>query len=205
MTSSIIASRFAELFPRVSPRKITLLLGIVMLLNRSVTAQPTPPPPTCPTEQAHAFDFLVGRWSGVVFDLKGADSAAGGPAAEVTSTRLFAGCALEERWHFEQDGKTEVDDVVLRAFDLAAGAWSYDLVSSHIEHVHFDGAWVDGKWTFMRDFQANGRTTRVRLAWVPTTYGYSEQISRSADGGMTWVDTRHINFSPAGLQRPETR
>jgi hypothetical protein len=90
----------------------------MLLSNRSVTAQPAAPVPTCPAEQGHAFDFLVGRWSGVVFDLKGADSAAAEPTAEVTSTRLFDGCALEERWHFEQDSKTEVDDVVLRAFDM---------------------------------------------------------------------------------------
>jgi hypothetical protein len=53
-------------------------LGFSMILGLCVSrseSQQSTPLPTCPTEQARAFDFLVGRFRGVVYDLSGTDSA----------------------------------------------------------------------------------------------------------------------------------
>lgn len=159
----------------------------------SATAQPMPPAPVCPPRQAQAFDFILGDWIGTVYTLEGSDSTRG-PTAHVSNAKVLGGCALEEHWHFEDHGVTEVDGLVLRAFDAATGKWSYNLATSHNEHVTYDGQLDGNVWRFYYDLTADGKTTRLRITWVPTPMGYSEQIARSADGGRSWALTRHINF-----------
>ena len=154
--------------------------------------QPAPTPP-CPPEQAHAFDFILGNWVGTVYTLDGRDSARGA-TAHVSNAKVLAGCALEEHWHFEENGVTEVDGVVLRAFDAATGKWSYNLATSHNEHVTYDGQQDGNAWHFFYDLTTDGKATRIRITWVATPAGYSEQIARSPDGGRSWALTRHINF-----------
>jgi hypothetical protein len=173
--------------------RLGILLVVVPFVH--VGGQQMHPLP-CPAEQASAFDFLVGEWRGVVFDLRGDDSVIAGPIAKVSTKKVLNGCALFEKWHFERSGQTEVDDLVLRAFDAASGRWGYDLATSRNEHVHYDGQLDGGVWRFTYEFGGD-KPTRVRITWMPTATGYSEQIARSADAGRTWVSTRHINFSRA--------
>jgi hypothetical protein len=153
-------------------------------------------PPTCPPDQAATFRFLIGTWRGVVYDLTPTDSAISA-TARVSATPLFDGCALEERWHFEKDGVTEVDAFVLRAIDLGSLRWSYDIATSHAEHVTYRGEQDGRDWRFTLEAASDGKRVRVRITWVPTATGYSEQIARSWDQGKSWRQTRHINFMRA--------
>jgi hypothetical protein len=164
-----------------------------VIIAGQASAQQAPPAPPCPPAQLTAFEFLVGHWRGVVYDLKGADSTSGATAV-VSAAKVLSGCALEEHWHFEDKGVTEVDGIVLRGFDVPSGKWSYNLVTSRNEHVTYDGQQDNGTWRFYYDLAVNGQTVRLRITWVPTPTGYSEQIARSSDAGKTWALTRHINF-----------
>jgi hypothetical protein len=126
--------------------------------------------------------------------LSGTDSTFTGVTARVSAERVVTGCALLERWHFEQNGAMEDDVVVLRAFDARSGKWSYNIANAHLDHLTWAGELIDGAWYFAYEFLNDGRTVRARIKWAPTAVGYSEQVSRSRDGGATWVNTRHINF-----------
>lgn len=151
----------------------------------------------CPPEQDAAFAFLVGDWRGVVYELKASDSTASGVTARVSAAKVLNGCALLERWNFfDRNGAPEIDGVILRAFNGAAGKWSYNLATNRNEHVTYQGELIDGKWSFFYEFPAP-QSVKVRITWVPAPDGYSEQIARSTDGGKTWVSTRHINFTRA--------
>jgi hypothetical protein len=176
----------------------TLLLAAIPIVQ--APGQEIRPVP-CPAEQASVFDFLVGDWRGVVFDLHGSDSVAAGPIATISTKKVLTGCALLESWHFEQKGQTEVDALVLRAFDVASGRWSYAIATSRNEHVHYDGQLKNSVWTFFYDFGGD-KPARVGITWVPTANGYSEQVARSTDGGRTWTSTRHVNFTRAGSRLP---
>ena len=127
---------------------MTVLLAVVPIVPAA--GQQMHPLP-CPIEQASVFDFLLGEWHGVVFDLRGAYSVAAGPIAMVSTKKVLTGCALLETWHFEEKGQTEVDDVVLRAFDAASSRWGYDLATSRNEHVHYDGQLERPVWSFFYD------------------------------------------------------
>ena len=151
-------------------------------------------PLPCPPEQVATFDFLIGDWRGVVFDLKGGDSSASGATAEVSAKKLLNGCALLEQWHFEENGRPEIEAVVLRAFDAGTGRWSYSLATNRNENVSYHGELADGHWSFFFEFPG-AQPVKVRIRWVAARTGYSEQIARSTDGGVTWLPTRHINFS----------
>jgi hypothetical protein len=83
---------------------------------------------------------------------------------------------------------------VIRAFDAPSGKWSYNLATSHNEHVTYDGQMDNGVLRFYYDLAVNGSLVRLRITWVPTPTGYSEQIARSSDAGKTWALTRHVNF-----------
>jgi hypothetical protein len=175
---------------RLNAFAIACFVTLGLCVGGAESQQPTPLP-TCPAEQARAFSFLVGRFRGVVYDLSNTDSAFTGVTARVSVERVVTGCALLERWHFDQNGATEDDVVVLRAFDARSGKWSYDIANAHLDLI-------DGEWYFGHDFVNDGRTVRVRIKWVPTARGYTEQVSRSRDSGATWVNTRHINFAREG-------
>lgn len=152
--------------------------------------------PVCPVDQAATFRFLIGSWRGVVYDLTPSDSTMSA-TARVLTTPLFDGCALKERWHFEKDGVTEVDAFVLRALDLGSLRWSYDIATSRAEHVTYRGE-PDGRdWRFTLDAVSDGKPVQVRITWLRTATGYSEQIARSWDHGKSWLQTRHINFTRA--------
>lgn len=48
---------------------------------------------------------------------------------------------------------------------------------------------------FYHEITDHGKAVGLRISWVPTQAGYSEQIARSADHMRTWTLTRHINFT----------
>ena len=182
-------------------RRIMFLAALISLVTARANAQ-MGPSPQCPSEQKNEFAFLVGQWVGTVYDLKtdrpGAPptDSVPGVTARTTARVLFSGCALSEQWHFEDHGVVEVETEILRAFDATSGTWAYDLVTSRLEHVRFEGRRMGDRWVFEHNLPGAGGPL-VRLWWVPTAFGYSEQISRSADGGRTWTETRHINFKRA--------
>lgn len=183
------------------PRPLARLLAgaaVLALMCTPLTvagAQSPPPVPPCPTEQVSKFDFMVGQWQGVLYELKGADSTRAPFVAHTANEKLLGGCALEERWHFEENGATEVDAVLLRGFDAQTHRWSYDLVTSRNENVKFDGRLDGNVWYFFHEITDNGKTVGLRISWIPTPAGYTEQIARSMDHMKTWTPTRHINFT----------
>jgi hypothetical protein len=177
----------------INMRVILSSVAALVSAHTALAQQPAAIPP-CPAEQARAFEFLAGSFRGTVFDLHGADSSASGITARATAAKILSGCALEERWHFEQNGSLEGDVEVLRAFDASSTIWSYDIATVQLEHVTWMGELIGGEWYFNHSFPGG---VRARIKWVPTGNGYSEQVSRSTDGGKSWVNTRHINFARA--------
>ena len=176
-----------------SGRLVVIIISLLGPLARLESQQPAPLP-ACPAEQAQAFDFMVGRFHGTVYDLSATDSTAAGVSAQVSAEKVVSGCALLERWHFQQNGAVEDEVVVIRAFDAPTHTWSYDLANAHLNHLTWVGAVMAGSQYFVHSFPDKDKIVQARIRWVPTAAGYSEQVSRSSDGGRTWVNTRHINF-----------
>jgi hypothetical protein len=158
-------------------------------------AQSPPPIPPCPGDQVSKFDFMVGQWQGILYDLKDGDSTRANVVAHTTNAKILGGCALEERWHFEENGATEVDAVLLRGYDTQTRSWSYGLVTSRNESVRFEGRLDGDVWYFFHEIVDNGKAIGLRISWIPTPAGYTEQIARSMDHMKTWTPTRHINFT----------
>src|SRR5690349_23325295 len=139
------------MIPRIVQR--ILLLGALLGLTTRAKAQ-MGPAPECPAEQKKEFACLIGHWAGTVYDMKTARPGAAptdsvpGISARTSARALFSGCALSEQWHFEDHGVVEGETEVLRAFDVGSGTWAYDLVTSHLEHVRFEGHRVGDRWVF---------------------------------------------------------
>jgi hypothetical protein len=159
-------------------------------------AQPLRPLP-CPPAQADAFTFVLGTWQGTLYDLKGSDSTFNGITEVVTTTVLLNGCAIEERFHAEDHGATESDGVELRAFDAPTQRWHYAGYTTLNQFYTYDSEYDDGVWRFFFQGTIDGRLAHIRISWVKMPWGYSKQIAHSADG-MTWVTTRHFNFTRRG-------
>jgi hypothetical protein len=173
------------------------IAAVLLVLPSHLGAQPVRPAP-CPPEQVASFDFLVGEWQGRLYELTGADSAFKGITAVVTATKILNGCATEERWHFDDKGVTESDVAILRAFDAGSQRWHYTGFSTTNEYFTFDGERDGPVWRFYHTLTVAGKPVHLRISWIPTPWGYSEQIARSTDEGKTWVNTRHLNYTKRG-------
>jgi hypothetical protein len=181
-------------FPMAHRGRLMVVIASWLGPTLPLQSQQPSPLPECPADQVHAFDFLVGHFHGTVYDLTPSDSTAPGVSAQVSAEKVVTGCALLERWHFQQNGAVEDEVVVIRAFDVSTRAWSYDLANAHLNHLTWAGAVMGGSQYFVYTFSDKDKTVEARIRWVPTPDGYSEQVSRSSDGGRTWVNTRHINY-----------
>jgi hypothetical protein len=168
------------------------VLAILLCAPRAESQASHPLP--CPSNQANAFDFIVGRWQGKLYELKGTDSTLSGFTAIDTATKTLNGCALEEHWHFWENGVLESDVVILRAFDRSSKAWHYAGFSNTNNYFTYDGQRDAAVWRFYYSGTIDGKPAHIRISWVGMPWGYSEQIARSTDG-TTWVNTRHWNFT----------
>jgi hypothetical protein len=172
-----------------------LLLTVISTLISGEQFQAQAPPPKCPPEEVHRFDFLIGDWRGVEYNVT---HRAGDSTFEATvvahNSKLPYGCAFEEHWEFVDSPTLTVRTAVLRAFDLASHSWKYSLVNNFVELVTFDSQLGDSGWVFVHDIAGVAPPTRLRIQWVPTSLGYTEVIQVSPDSGRTWPIVRHLNY-----------
>jgi ketosteroid isomerase-like protein len=94
--------------------------------------------------------------------------------------------AFLERWHIIIDGKPS-RSTGYRAWDGAAGRWTFFWVSD-LGHVQvWEGRKVDGHWMIERPFEQEGRRFLSRQAWIPDGPDrVTRTIWRSFDDGQTW-------------------
>jgi ketosteroid isomerase-like protein len=125
------------------------------------------------------YDFWPGAWYQV------SDS---GHAATPTFVvrRDVNPTAFLEEWLLVIDGKPS-RSTGYRAWDAAAGRWSFLWVSD-LGHVQiWESREVDGHWVIERPFEQEGRRFLSRQAWIPDGPDrVTRTIWRSFDEGRTW-------------------
>jgi hypothetical protein len=132
------------------------------------------------------FDFLAGNWKSV-----------GKPDRKVArTTRMHDGCLLEEKWHFEQNGKKLFDSVMLRAWDADAKRWMLAYADDNGKWQIYEGRFEQNVWRFYRERLENGKPILVRITWTAGGSGYVQTIEKSADAGATWKQTDQSDHAP---------
>jgi hypothetical protein len=155
----------------------------LVMVTSETRAQPVPPPD---------FDFLERVWD-VTETFKvptpdGRESAAG----RWTARKVADGRVLEDEFRlFDSDGSTRLLAMTCRAWDAAAGQWTFRLVDTG------RGGWSEGTATRVGDEmhleqrgpkQPDGSQRLLRIRY----YGiradrFSWVADLSPDGGATWI------------------
>ncbi len=149
---------------------------------------------------AHAFDFLHGRWRVAHRRLKqrhvGSDDWDAFDATAACEPRL-GGLVNVEEIAMPARGFSGVS---LRGFDLATGLWSIWWISSLEGRLRspVTGGFKDGVGLFEGEDDDDGRPIRARYVWsdiTPTAARWTQSFS--LDGGATWEANWVMDFTRA--------
>jgi len=141
---------------------------------------------TASTATCTDFDFLAGNWKSVGKE----------DQATARTVRMHDGCLIEEKWHFEKNGKKLFDSLMLRSWDANAKRWMLAYADDNGRWQIYEGRHERGTWSFYRERLDNGKPIVVRITWTPNPKGYVQTIEKSEDRGVTWKQTERIHHEP---------
>lgn len=166
----------------ITRMRVSMYLMSVAALAQAndASAQQTPPPPACATEEFRRFDFWVGEW--VVTNAKG-DTIGTSRISSVSR-----GCAVLEEWRDRSGGS----GTSLNFWEPATRRWNQLWVGGAGPILRLEGDYHDGA------MELSGKSARQtprgavldRLRWTPGADGTVEQVWLiSTDGGTSWRET----------------
>ena len=155
------------------------LLAAIAFLSPALAPAQTPaaaPPPGCPAEVRHQFDFWVGDWNVTV---------GGKPAGENRIERILDGCALLENW----TGAGGMSGKSLNFYDPLREQWHQTWVDDRGGSLGLDGAFAGGSMVLSGTKQDKaGKTTLNRITWTALPSGQVRQVwETSSDEGKSWT------------------
>lgn len=165
---------------------LTAAWAVAALAGPAAAQQPQGPPP-CEGENFQAFDYWVGSW--VVRNAQGQE------VGTNTISRIAGGCGLLEEW----ESSTGNTGKSLNFYEPASGEWRQIWVGAGGSLLDLRGGPVDGVMTLQQDqTNAQGRTVRQRIRWIPREDGVVEQLwEQSTDGGESWAVAFQGYYNPA--------
>jgi hypothetical protein len=149
----------------------------------------------CPDSISGSVAFLRGTWKGKSYGITGQDTTVDA-TMRIRSESLYGGCALDETWDAQHEGKRLFRARVLRAYDAPTRRWLVYYVDDQLNSQFYEGQREDGHWRFIRRRMDGNTPILVRLTWKPTAAGYQQLIERSRDGGKTWSLGGFVEVQP---------
>jgi hypothetical protein len=152
-------------------------LLVALVLAGPASAQQTPPPPSCATEEFRRFDFWVGEWT--------VTNAAGDTIGTSRVSTVSRGCAVLEEWRDRSGGS----GTSLNFWEPATRRWNQLWVGGGGAILRLEGDYSDGA------MELSGKSPRQmpagpvldKLRWTPAADGSVEQRWLiSPDSGKTW-------------------
>jgi hypothetical protein len=157
-----------------------------------------PVPVGCVSDEAHQFDFWVGKWE---VHPNGAPQI----IAHSLIEKKYGGCAIRENW-MPVGKELEGGGGSLSLYDQRAGHWRQTWIDSSGSRVDFDGGVTDGIMAITgnwMNFAGPGKDALVRMNYKLQPDGQVRQWGESStDGGKTWSKAfdflyRHVDEFPA--------
>jgi hypothetical protein len=156
-------------------------------------SSPTPPASPCPSNEAHAFDYMVGYWS----TSESPASAAGASTGTSRTERILNGCALWEHRYVEQNGKELFDAHVVLGYDALTKRMLLFYVDDAAHTQLYEGKRENGTWAFYRERPGdNGETILIRVTYAEKGKGFTQTVERSKDNGKTWDKGSVATYKP---------
>lgn len=160
----------------------------------SANAQQAGKVDACATPNDGYFNFLIGKWRGEERASE-AKSSTVISTSEVEITQILGGCALQESWQVQADGKKLFSAILLRAYDAKSHRWMLSYIDDGQNFQIYEGLKDKDGWSFYRERIANGKTVRIKITWKPYEKGFTQTVERSTDGGQTWSLGAIITYS----------
>ncbi len=169
------------------------LAGLASLFFATAMAQSTPATPSasaasappaqqygCDSEMSKQFDFWLGNWS------------YSGPNGSGVNriTKILDGCVILETFE-----GAPLKGRSFSTFDRATQKWKQTWVDNTASYLDFTGGFADGRMTFVREAEINGKKFLQRMVWFdihPDNFQWNWE--RSDDGGKTWRVLWHIDY-----------
>jgi len=163
---------------------------IALVLAASGAAQAQQPVYGCDSPESKQLDFWVGEW-----DLS---YLAQGNVVRSRNrvTKILDGCMI-----FEEFTGPPGSPLVGRSystFDRPSKQWKQTWVDNTATYLDFTGAVIDGRMTFSREVQRDGRRSKQRMVFdkvAPDTLKWLWQ--RSDDDGKAWMTLWEIDYRRA--------
>lgn len=151
------------------------------------SAQAKPPAPHCTTPVYHQFDFFLGDWD--TYDVTDSTKI----VARNHVTRMLNGCAIREVYD-QADGMAGES---FSMYDASRKAWHQSWVTNRGALLLLDGGLDGTKMTFRATQKdSDGKSSIVRVAWIPQHGSVRETAESSTDGGKKWTPMFDIIFRP---------
>ncbi len=166
------------------------IILIALVLAASAAAQAQQPAYGCDSPESKQLDFWVGEW-----DLS---YLAQGNVVRSRNrvTKILDGCMI-----FEEFTGPPGSPLVGRSystFDRPSKQWKQTWVDNTATYLDFTGAVIDGRMTFSREVQRDGRRSKQRMVFdkvAPDTLKWLWQ--RSDDDGKAWMTLWEIDYRRA--------
>ena len=154
--------------------KLLLVGAVTISIAPPTLAQGLPPTP-CTTAEHRSFDFWLGEWN--VHGVKGKF------AGTNSIKREYGGCVLHERYDTGQGYSGESFNI----YDAPRKVWHQSWVDSTGLLLLLEGGIKDGKMVLEgQTTGVDGKVTRQRITWTPSSDGSVRQLWESAAAGGEW-------------------
>ena len=142
--------------------KRLLMFGMIMFLASSLSfaddaADTTTTEPPCSIPEFHQYDFWLGEW-----DLTWGEGDSAGSATNIITTEL-GGCVIEE--NFSSSDNEPFIGKSLSVYDVKSGMWKQTWVDNTGAYLDFVGEFKDGKMSFWRTEQKDGKKIMQRMVY----------------------------------------
>ncbi|MEO7744274.1 MAG: DUF1579 family protein [Usitatibacter sp.] len=168
--------------------KARFLLALFASTWASGAAAQTPPVYGCDNPESKQLDFWLGEWE---LTYAGPNNAVAKSRNRVT--KIMDGCAVLEQ--FEGSPGTKLNGHSVSIFDRATKRWKQTWVDNTASYLDFNGGLADGKMTFTREAERQGKKVRQRKVFQdirPDALKWLWQAS--PDGGATWTTQWEIDY-----------
>src|SRR5436305_12772522 len=118
----------------------------------------------CDVAEVGKFDFWLGKWSGTeTLQVDGKPQPGGTATVEVVP--VLEGCALLERREVRLPQQT-LKTLSLFAYDRDLKRWRLHFFDDADINQVWEGSFVNGRWEFSREREADGKKLLVRIVWI---------------------------------------
>ena len=162
-----------------------IAMAVLVLASGAAPAQQ--PASACDSPESRQLDFWLGEWE-LTYVMEGKVG-----KSRNRLTKILDGCVILEE--FTGAPGMKLDGRSYSTFDRATKQWKQTWVDNTAAYLDFTGAVVDGRMTFSREAERDGRRFRQRMVFDDVARdSLTWRWQRSDDGGKTWATLWEIAY-----------